>query len=207
MASRKHQQAVWATGLSLVLHVLVLTGMVLGLKTLAPRPENRAIELRLIPAPQSQFRPEPSRRQRERSNATLRLRPRLTQQPSSEDAITALPGTPMPTPAPNPDAGPKGLLPSLSGRLGCADPAAYRLSREERAACDQRLATAKPAPVGSQFSADELTAFNADKQDPILVRKPHNGCLPRLGNRPSPGVRPARSGASTTFGSGCAWSF
>jgi len=99
---------------------------------------------------------------------------------------------------------------ALRGLVGCADPGASRLSREERAACDQRLAAAKPAPVAPQFSAEELTQFDADKQDSILVRPPHNGCLPRLGDRPQPTTGPpppTHSGAATTAGIGCAWSF
>jgi hypothetical protein len=118
------------------------------------------------------------------------------------------------------EASPDGqnLRNALRGLVGCADPAASRLSREERTACDRRLAAARPAPVGPQFSAEELAEFNADKQDPILVRKAHNGCLPRLANRPQPTLnpfaalasgppRPTRSGAATNFGGGCAWSF
>jgi hypothetical protein len=100
---------------------------------------------------------------------------------------------------------------ALRGLVGCADPAAAGLSREERAACDQRLATAKPVPIGPQFSGEEVEQFNAGKAyDPLLVRKPHNGCLPRLADRTGPSTgppRPARSGATTTFGAGCAKAF
>ena len=97
----------------------------------------------------------------------------------------------------------------MRGLVGCADPAAYHLTREERAACDQRLASAKPAPVGREYSPEELAQFEADKKyDPILVRKPHNQCLPRAGDRPAAGAGVAtRSGATTTLGISCAWSF
>jgi hypothetical protein len=138
--------------------------------------------------------------------------------------IAPTPGAPAlaaPEQAPTPPAPPQaeanadsqGLRDALRGRLGCADPAANRLSREERVACDQRLAAARPAPVGPQFSAEELAQFEAEnKYDPILVRKPHNGCLPRLGQNQPPThgnvpPLPTRSGASTAFGLSCAWSF
>ena len=140
--------------------------------------------------------------------------------PVARVLITPTPGAPMlsaPVQSPpgpsqaeaSPDV--QNLRNALRGLTGCAGPAAYRLSPEERAACDQRLASAKPAPVGPQFSAEELAEFNADKQDSILVRKPHNGCLPRLADRPlvkADGPPPPnRSGATTTFGLGCARSF
>ena len=96
--------------------------------------------------------------------------------------------------------------------MGCADPAAYHLTPEERAACDQRLAAAKPAPVSKQYSGEELAQFNAENRyDPLLVRKAHNGCLRRVADRPaaSAGGPPPRtpSGATTAFGVGCGWSF
>jgi hypothetical protein len=101
---------------------------------------------------------------------------------------------------------------TLRGLVGCADPATYRLTREERAACDQRLAAAKPAPVSKQFSAAEVAQFDAENRyDPLLVRKAHNGCLPRVADRPAAtgpgGPPPTRSGATTAFGLGCGWSF
>jgi len=102
---------------------------------------------------------------------------------------------------------------TLRGLVGCSDPAAYRLTREEREACDQRLAAATPAPVGRQLSAAELAQFDAENRyDPILVRKAHNGCLPRVADRPAaagPGARPppTRSGATTAFGLQCARPF
>ena len=93
--------------------------------------------------------------------------------------------------------------------MGCADPAAYHLDSEERAACERRRAAANPAPVGPQFSAAEIEQFNADKREPLLVRKPHNGCLPRLADRPAPMAppRPGPLAGTTTGGVGCAWSF
>jgi len=133
-------RAAWATGLSLVLHALVLTGMVVGLRVAAPPPENRAIDLQLIPAPELQPRPEPLHRSPERSSAAPPLRPHFAPQPSSEASALALPEVPTPAPAATPGAGLKGLLPSLSGRLGCDDSEASRLTPEQRQACANALA-------------------------------------------------------------------
>ena len=118
---------------------------------------------------------------------------------------------PAPAPAaPQPEAAPDGehFRSALRGLLGCSSPSTYRLSPEERAACDQRLASAKPAPVGPEYSAEELAQFNADHKESMFTRKPHNGCLPHAGDRlaAAPGVGGKR-GAATTLGLSCAWSF
>jgi hypothetical protein len=149
---------------------------------------------------------------------TIRQAPARSQAPSP-------PRLPPPAPAANllppvltqpapaaaqPEAAPNGqpFRNALRGLVGCSDPSAYHLSREERAACDQRLAAAKPAPVGPEHSAEALAQYNADKQDPILIRKTHNGCLPHLGDRPADAAASARrSGSTTTYGLSCSWSF
>ena len=139
-ATGRHRRTAWATGLSLVVHALALTGMVLGLKIVTPPPGDRAMEVRLMPAFAPQPRQEPAHRRPERSNAAPSVRPHLAPQSSSGSPITALPETPAPAPAPNPEAGPKGLLPSLSGRLGCGDSVAARLTPEQRQTCANNLA-------------------------------------------------------------------
>jgi hypothetical protein len=141
MGLGKHRRAAWATGVSLVLHVLALTGMVLGLRVVAPPPEDRALEVRLVPALEKpQPRPAPVQRSPERANAAAPLRPHLSQLPSSETSAVTLPETPSPAPAPQADTGPKGLLPGLSGRLGCDDSLTFHLTPEQRQACDNNLA-------------------------------------------------------------------
>jgi hypothetical protein len=124
-----------------MLHALFLTGMVVGLKVLRPPPEDRAMELRLIPAPERPPRPEFARRRPERLNPTLPRQPRLSPQPASETSVAALPQTPAPGPGPAPgptfDAGSQGLMPGLSGRLGCED---RRLTPEQRQVCANNLA-------------------------------------------------------------------
>jgi hypothetical protein len=163
MGAGKHRRAAWATGVSLVLHVLVLTGMVIGLKVARPPPENQPIDVQLIPPPELQPRPQPARRAPERSTTSATpLRPHLTPQPPPEVPVLALPGTPAPAPAPAFGSGSKGLLPSLSGRLGCDDAQAVHLTREQHQACVSNLARlaqeAKPLniyiPEGKQIDYD-----------------------------------------------------
>jgi hypothetical protein len=200
-----------ATGLSLVLHVLALTGMVVGLKVLTPPPEGRAIEVRLVPSPVLRRRPQPARPSAERPKIAPPLRARPAPEPSPSAVAAALPQTPPPPPQARAGPDPQALRNALRGLTGCADPAANHLNREEKEACDRRLAAARPAPVGPQLSAKEVEQFNAGKTyDPLLVRRAHNGCLPRLANTDRPDhvpPRPTRSGAGTTYGAGCAWSF
>lgn len=162
MGSGKHRRTAWATVLSVVLHVLALTGMVIGLKIVGPPPEDRAMEVRLIPAPKLQPRPEPAHRSPERSNAAAPLRPHLAPQPSSEASAVTLPATPAPAPAPQADAGPKGLLPSLSGRLGCDDPITFHLTPEQRQACDNRLArlAREARPLAPNIPAEKQADYD-----------------------------------------------
>jgi hypothetical protein len=127
---------------SLVLHVLALTGMVVGLKVAQPPPEGRPIEVELIPPPVPQPRPEPARKPQQvaRPNALPALRPHLTPQAPAEASVPVLPATPAPAPAAPPDSGPKGLLPGLSGKLGCDDPLTFHLTPEQRQVCANNLA-------------------------------------------------------------------
>jgi hypothetical protein len=134
---------------------------------------------------------------------------------TAPDRTTASPSPvlqddPRPPPAAEPagpDANADRLRNVLRGLVGCAQPAAYGLTRSERDACDHRAVP--PAPVQVQIDAKAQAAFDADAQSvPLLVRKPKNGCLPRLADRPSAvASRGARSGATTSGGVGCAWSF
>ena len=141
-APKRHRKTAWATGLSLVLHVLALSGMALGLKVLAPPPEDRAIALRLIPQSEFQLRPESVRRPPERSAIAAPARPRPTARSSPEAPVGAAPKAPEPGAREEAQAaaGPKALLPSLSGRLGCDDSLGARLTADQRQACADNLA-------------------------------------------------------------------
>lgn len=210
----------WAMGLAACAHLLALVGMGWRIPKLAgPSPAEEhspAMEVTLV-------RPQTPRRLQAAPTAS-RPAPSTPPAPppaSSRVLITPAPGAPalsaplQSPPAPAPEAVPDGqrLREALRGALGCTDPQGYRLTREERAACDQRLAAAGPAPLQRPFSAEELAQFDAEnKYDPVLVRKPHNGCLPRVADRPAATTTggpppPTRSGATTAFGIGCARSF
>jgi hypothetical protein len=143
--------------------------------------------------------------------APIRPPPAAAPSPSSSPPPPMLtqPAPTAPSAAAQPEAAPDGepFRSALRGLLGCSDSAAYHLNHDERAACDQRLAAAKPAPVGPEFSAAEQAQFNADKQESMFTRKAHNGCLPHIGDRKAAAPVGGRSGSSTTFGPSCAWSF
>ena len=144
MTSRRPRRAALATGLSLILHVAALTGMVIGLKVARPPPDSRTVELELIPAPP--LRPEPAHKPAERGHVALPLRPHQTPAPSPDTPIAALPETPNSAPAPKTEAGPqsaagfKGLSPSLSGRTGCDDALGFHMTPAQRQVCADKLA-------------------------------------------------------------------
>jgi hypothetical protein len=148
---------------SLVLHGLVLTGLVIGIKGLAPTPEERAIELRLIPAfePQPQPRPETAHQSPRAPNALQPLRPHLTPQPLSEVPTLALPETAAPAPVPSQGLGPRGLLPSLSGRLGC-DLQDRRLTPEQRQVCANNLVrlAREARPLGPNIPDNKKAGYD-----------------------------------------------
>jgi hypothetical protein len=204
----------WATVLASCAHLLALLFLGWRIPKVAEREpasdRSAAVEVTLV---------RPSARPRARPTAEA-PRPAPSAPPSASPRvlIAPTPGAPpltAPEPAPPapPDAGAKAddqrVQNTLRGLVGCADTAAYRLTREERAACDQRLAAATPAPVGKPYSAEELAQFDAENRyDPILARRPHNGCLPGAGDRPASDAHvSARGGATTAFGLRCAWSF
>ena len=92
----RRRRAAWASGLSLVLHVLALTGMVVGLKVVQPPPEERAMELTLVrPLPELERTPTPVERAPERAVAPI-LKPHLPPQIAPTAPVAALPQTPAP---------------------------------------------------------------------------------------------------------------
>jgi hypothetical protein len=144
MGAGRQRRAAWATGLSLVLHVLALTGMAVGLRIALPPPEDRAVELQLIAPFKPPPRPQPARRQPARASPAPSLRPHPTPTPPPETPVLPLPATPAPAPTPDADPGPgfgpRGLSPSFSGRLGCENPLGARLTPEQRQVCVDNLA-------------------------------------------------------------------
>jgi hypothetical protein len=199
----RRRRAAWAAGLSLLLHVLALTGMVVGLKVLAPPPEGRTVELRLVAPLELQPRPEPMRRAPARRAAAALLPQRPTVQPPSENPLPAAPETPAAQTSPGlqADAGAKGLLPGFRGVLGCHD-AAFRLSRDERRACADYLAHAsRNAPqLALDIPARKLAEY--DKYERCLKLQ-QTAPVPSLNpNDPSSGAEVLPGGVVRNLGMG-----
>jgi hypothetical protein len=166
MTVRKRRRAAWATGVSLGLHALFLAAMVLGLRVAVPPPEERALEVRLVPAlqPPPPPRPEPVRPPPppERPAVGPSPRPRPTPLPSVPVPTVPLPEAAPPASPPKVEFGPSGVLPSLSGRLGCDDPLTYHLTPEQRTVCDNRLAriAREAKPLDLNISAEAKAEFD-----------------------------------------------
>jgi hypothetical protein len=208
-----------ATGLAACAHLLVL--LLLGWKIPrfalpARRDDGPVVQVTLlrpeIPPPREtvsgKTKPEPP--------SAPSPPARVLTAPAPQAPLTAITPRPPPqgTPAPvpptvetSPDA--DRLRSALSGLVGCTGALADHLSHEEREACARRLAAAKPAPTGPLYTAKEAAGFDPNPaRESIFVRKPHNGCLPHIGNRPAPpgaGAVAASGLATTELGLGCAW--
>jgi hypothetical protein len=204
----------WAMGVAAFAHLLAL--LLLGWripKLAAPPPiEERSatVEVTLIrPQARPRVRPRTPAAGPSRSAPRASSRVLITPTPSAP-ALSA----PVQSPPAPPEAAPDGqhLQNALRGLVGCSDPKAYGLTREQREACDQRLASAEPAPLSRPHDTEALAQYEAEnKYDPILVRKAHNNCLPRVADRPAVTgggpPPPTRAGATTAFGLSCARSF
>jgi hypothetical protein len=157
--------------------------MVAGLRVVQPPAETPPIEIRLIPSiPVSQptriAAPAPAP-----AHAAPRpvLRPHLPASPQ-----VPLPPVPLPEAAPGPPAPPapaqgppRGLLPSLSGRLGCDDPASFHLSDAQRAVCDQRLAEVAKATKPLNLNIAEANQADYDRHKRCHAAAT-GGAMPRL---------------------------
>ena len=146
MGLNRRKRTAWATGLSLALHVLMLTGMVVGLKVVAPPEEDRAVELTLVrplvPPPPKPVSVTP---QPKTSRPAPSLSPRSTPQPPATVPTVAAPPAPAPAPAPPPRevAGPfvndNGFKGSVTGRMGCDDPLQIHLTDAQKQVCANNL--------------------------------------------------------------------
>jgi hypothetical protein len=188
-----------ASGLvvSLVAHLLVLTALVAGLRTYQPRAATPPIELRILP-------PWPVQRPPAKPVAAKRAasaRDSAPAAPPSVSAVAAEPAArPVETPAPS-IADAEQLRGVLRGLLGCDRPAL--LKEEERRACDQRAA--RPAMALSTVNPDNLARYvAAQNREPFLAKKPHNGCVLRVGDQDQGATS---QGGSIAAGIACAWSF
>ncbi len=200
-----------AVALAAIAHLAALVGLgwrVPAFKAPLPTGDSQAVELTLIRPPPAiaQGQPKGSAKSRPVPPASAQ-RERPTALPS-QTAVALPPAPPVSDQQANAiDPTGEQLRGALRGLLGCSDPAAYRLDPQQKAACDHRVAA--PANVQAQIDPEAQAAFDAGNQkDSILVRKPNNGCLPRLADQPGGSTQTrGRSGATTKFGLGCSWSF
>jgi hypothetical protein len=175
-ASRARGRAAWAAALSLVLHVLILTGMVIGLKVLKPPAEERAVELQLIRPFERQPPPEPVPQPARKAITAPTVRARITPQPSPEGAPPAAePAAPPPAPpAAKPQvAGPPegGVKPSVSGRMGCDDPLGIHLNDQQYQSCANNL-----AKLGRDAKPLDLNISASKKREYDRVARHQEAC-------------------------------
>jgi len=111
---------------------------------------------------------------------------------SSQQAIVLHPTQPAPAPS---DVAPSALpspAPSvqatLRGLVGCSPAVLAHLPREQREACEQRLARRQVADLGREAGRLNLDLAGAFGKDPqaILERRPTNGCRVRAGGDVAP---------------------
>ena len=201
MALRTHRRrTAGATVASLILHVLVLTGMVVGLKVAAPPPEDRAMDVRLIPSPLAQPRPERAQRapSPSRREAPAPLRPHLTPAPSAPVPTTALPQAAPPAAAPRPVYGPQALQPSLSGRLGCDDPLHIHLTPDQAQVCANNLAAIARAAKPLELNISARNKADYDRKVHCQDVYTHAG-MPSSGSRDPSGGSIAGLGYVPSF--------
>jgi hypothetical protein len=203
VTSRRRRRAAWAAGLSLVLHALALTGMVVGLAVLKPPPEHRAVDVRLFPAFEPQPRPEPFHRSPPHGDAAAPSPRRADVQAPPESPSAAEPEASAPQSDIGAQAGAesKGMAPGFRGLLGCND-SAIRLTTEERRGCAQSLGRlARNGPqLALNISARKKAEY--DKYERCLKLQ-QTAAVPSLDpNDPSSGAEVLPGGVVRSLGMG-----
>jgi len=193
----RRRNAASGLAVSLLAHVLMLTALVAGLRIYQPPAPTPPIELQLLPPLDVQrppLKPVPLKR-------AASARPAAPAAPPSASAVAAEPAArPVETPAPS-VADAEQLRGVLRGLLGCERPAL--LKEGERRACDQRAS--RPAMALSTVDPDNRARYvAAQNREPFLARKPHNGCVLRVGDQDE---GTTSQGGSIAAGIACAWSF
>ena len=206
MGWRRRKRTAWATGLSLVLHVLMLTGMVVGLKVTLPPPEERDMEVSLVPPlvrpviPPTRPPSTPSAPARQAPPAVQALRPHIAPLPPASAPTTSLPEVKAP-PEQKPQVyGPvvsdDGMRPSVSGRMGCDDPLGIRLTESQKQVCANNLTERTKAAKALELNIQEANkaAFDRNRRCrdvytrqgiPGSAQAGSGGSIPGLGNVPS----------------------
>lgn len=192
MAARTNRGTGGAAALSLGLHALALTAMVLGLKATAPLQEGRAVEARLIRRPEPQPPPEPAVHTPGRANPAFSTRlPRALPQPPPEATPVAPPPSAAPAPGPQstPEAVPKDLAPALRGLLGCEESLRLSLSTEQRQACADRAARQAQTtrPLGPHIPDGKKAEYDR-----------YANCRAKFRERGMPSMNPAANPSSPT---------
>jgi hypothetical protein len=112
-----------------------------------------------------------------------------TAAPPQEIVLHPTPPTPDHV-APSAVAGhtPGDVQATLRGLVGCSPAVLAHLSREQREACEQRLAARQVADLGRQAGRLNLDLTGAFGKNPqaILERRPTNGCRARAGGDVAP---------------------
>jgi len=171
MAVRQRNRTA-AVAISLALHGLFLAAMVLGLRAVKLPPEASPIQVELI-APFAQTRPSPAvvptpSPAPARAAQRPTLAPHLSPAPPAPLPPVVLPEAAKPAPptAQPGEGAPRGLLPSLTGRLGCDDPISFHLTKEQMAVCEQKFAeTAKAAkPLALDIANARMAELDRERR-------------------------------------------
>jgi hypothetical protein len=195
MGARRRNAA--SLAVSLVAHGVVLAALVAGIRIYQPPAPAPPIELLLLP-------PFPTQRPPVKpvlAKPATSSRVAAPAAPPSASTVASTPAArPVETPAPS-VADAEQLRGALRGLLGCERRAA--LNDGERRACDERAV--RPAMALSTVNPDNRARYvAAQNTEPLLAKKPHNGCVLRVGDQDQGSTS---QGGSFAAGLACAWSF
>ena len=183
MRGRDQRRAAGAAAISLALHGLFLAAMVLGVRAVRPPPEAPPIEIRLLPAlqpppPVKAAQTPPRAPQHALPRPILQPRPLALPPPLPPVIVPAQPGPAAPPAASGDGAPRKGLLPSLTGRLGCDDPASFHLTDAQRAVCDQHMAEVARAAKPLALNMDLDKKADLDRKARCHAEGRGGGAMP-----------------------------
>ncbi len=129
----------------------------------------------------SAAKPPPSEKATRRRGAALKVAP-----PPQEIAARPAPLVVAPSALPGRMVG--DVQATLRGLIGCTPAAMAAMPREQREACETRLARRQVADLGRQAGRLNLDLSGAFGKDPqaYFERRPHNGCRARAGGDVAP---------------------
>lgn len=185
-----------AVALSLIIHLVLLTGLGLGVRRALDYPAAPIVLVRLIPTPAAPLTHRPTNKtparaaSRTPAERPVPAKPLATAAPEPP-AITAPPAAPSPSQADTAD-----LTEALRGAVGCAHADLMRLSPAERERCARRLAAIRDS--SSEFAEAPIDPAKRNAYD--AVHDPANtanlktivGCKATFGVGGFKWVRPAK---------------